>query len=147
MWQGLCEGHFMAYVVGDEEKIYPEHASYFHWLVLLVSEAGSNIKELLYIKTPVAVLHFRAVLRHSFCFVDWIRVSLLQTALCQENVYRAEKCWGRMLLHSGLEIRSCNLICQKQRLEAQKEISQSCVTLRSWEPCASLVLFRSSWSG
>lgn len=76
----------MAYIVGGEEEIYSEYTSYFHWLVLSVSEAGSNIKELLYIKMHVALLHFLAVLRHSFCFVDWIRAPLLQTVLKQQNV-------------------------------------------------------------
>jgi len=59
----------MVDVAGGEDEINPEHTSYFHRLVLFVSEAGSNMKELLCIKMPVAVLHFLAVLRHSFCFV------------------------------------------------------------------------------
>lgn len=29
-WPGLCEGHFMSCIVGSEEEIYPQHASYFH---------------------------------------------------------------------------------------------------------------------
>lgn len=69
-WQanrfGLWDGHFMTYSVGDKGEIYLEYASHFHWLVLLVS---GNRKELLYIKMPVALLHFLSVVRHSFCFI------------------------------------------------------------------------------
>lgn len=108
---GLCEGHFMTYSVGDKEGvIYLEYAAHFHWLVLLVSEAGRDRKELLYIKMPVALLHFLWVVRHSFCFIGWIRMSLLQNACCQQNAYQPQKCWGRILFHCGLNFFSCNLV-------------------------------------